>query len=107
LADGSFHRIKAIPKEKAMTSFAFAPLPPTSPMSGSLALDFGPAALLVGAALLLIGVFLAFSAEPGRSTTPPRPRSRTAMRLRRLARDLHRRVERHPQPIALRHAGLA
>lgn len=90
-----------------MTSFAFPPLAPAGPVSGWLALDFGPAALLVGVALLLIGVFLAASAERRRSSTPPPPRSRAAVQLRRLGRSFGRRAERRRYVAPASHARLA
>jgi hypothetical protein len=62
-----------------------------------VALDFGPAALIVGAVLMMIGAWLATQAEHAPGHAPPRSparRSNAALRLRRFVRSLGRRPER-------------
>jgi hypothetical protein len=84
--------------------FSFSPFSAASPISGLVALDFGPAALIVGAVLLMIGAWLATQAERAPEHAPPRPpgrRSNAAVQLRRLGRNLGRRPERRAHAATL------
>lgn len=82
-----------------MTSFSFLPLSTASPSSGLVALDFGPAVLVVGAVLLVIATALAALAAPAplsATPSPPPRRSTASVHVRRLGRSLRRRPERGP-----------
>jgi hypothetical protein len=83
-------------KETFMTSFSFLPLATAGPSTGLVALDFGPAVLVVGAVLLVIATALALAAPAPLAATPsPPPRRSTAsVHVRRLGRSLGRRPER-------------
>jgi len=78
-----------------MTSFSFLPFATASPSSGLVALDFGPALLVVAALLLVSATVLAALAAPAPLSVTPSPRRATASRhVRRLGRSLGRRPQR-------------